>query len=384
MRLALFAAVAATLSALALSCQVLLGIEDHDFKVDVPDASHDAADAKATVSCSAPLPAKHDGGGEEHTYAFALRTVALGGEGQLGFDLDLACTCSQVPGAENRQSCEPPDAAVRGQECDQDGGVDNGLLPLVTGFTKDAVTRVNAGIAKEFAFGRQNLVFILQEYNGLPDDERVLLQAIPSFGIREPRADDPDASACSPTCPAVFDGADRWSVDDSLVSAGGAPVRPSFAGYVSGGRLVVDGRLPSQPADSFAVVGLGTPPVGLRNPVFVANVEIADGGLAVTDGVMAGRANVGEALRSFGELVQDDATGARACNDVGWPILQQAICRSVDLMTDSHQDFTSTKCDAIPFVVRFSASPALVVPAAPPPPVDVDAAACAAGALTCD
>ncbi len=386
MRRALVATV--VLSALALSCQLLLGIRDSDFTVDEAEAGPkvDAPAAPSVTSCSAPLPARPaggGGGGDAGVYLLALQSVVLGGGGPAGFDLDSACTCSLQPGIEARPTCSPPDGSAPRAECDLDGGVDNALLPLANGFAKDAVARLNRGIGKQFACGRKNVLFVLQEYNGLADDDEVLFQGVESFGIREPREEDPDAGECGPTWPAKFDGNDRWHVDPKLAAQNGAPLLPSFKGYVSNWQLVVDGRLPGQPSEPFSIVGLGSSPLGMKGVVIVAKLEPSDGGVLLKDGIAAGRTNANEALAAFGSQEDEDNPGARSCVAATWGFIRQTLCRSLDVATDPRRDLLNEPCDALSFVVGFTASPATIVRSAPVPTPDIDAGPCDPALLHC-
>jgi hypothetical protein len=387
---------AAVLAGFALSCQALLGIRDADFEVDEGGSSDSGEDAAtdAGASCSVPLPERRPGGGSGKPYFFAFDSIRITGTPEMmdgggikkvdGFDLDRSCTCApNVPGRETRASCEQPDGAPHNKQCDYDGGIDNALLALVVGYPTDTLAEANKGVEKEFACGRQNLVFILQEYNGLADDDFVLLYGAPSFGIREPHAVEPNPDRCSPTFEAKNDGTDRWFVDSKLVDETGKARKTSFKGYVSNYRLVIDGREPDQPSETLAVVGLSNPPIGLFSPVLVATLEPRDGGLAVTDGVMAGRTDVKKTLSSLGELPSQAKPGMRRCAESSWVLVQAGICASRDMMLDPRADFTGATCDSLSIVARFTAVPVLVQNGDPPAPTELDAAACDPALLEC-
>jgi hypothetical protein len=391
-RVALITAVA---SALALSCQVLLGIPDGDLSVAPP--TPDASEEAAPRSCVEPLPrAPNATPGDRRAYYFALRDFALAGDDfptdagapsdagrPLGFDLDGVCTCSGSQTSEDRASCISADGGAVRVGCDLDGGVDNALLRFTESFTRTALDGLNKSIMKEFSCGRTNLVFALLEYNGLADDDNVKLYPVPSYGIHEPHDGETDGGLCAPTFGARFDGTDRWSISNVFISMEGEPSRPSFSGYVKDWQLVVDGRLPT--AAVFPIVGVGGAPLTLSTPVLVAKLAPANGGFAVTEGLVGGRAGAIDVLRSFGELVPEKENNVRNCNTnaVAWEYFRSELCNARDVMATATADFTNVPCDGLAFVVRFTAAPVLFKSDVAEPFVDSGAAPCASAALEC-
>ena len=212
MRLRPAALATVALSALVMSCQLLLGIRDADFDVADGGSSGDdggiEASNEAGTSCSTPLPPRPPvgtGAGDGGTYILAMKTIVLGGGPNAGFDLDRTCTCTAEDPAQARASCVHP--KPKGG-CDLDGGVDNALLTITSGFAKASVDNFNDNINETLDCGRQTVLLVLQDYNGGPDDDDVVVFADPSFGIREPHAGG-DSNRCLPTYPARWDGTDR-------------------------------------------------------------------------------------------------------------------------------------------------------------------------------
>ena len=385
MRLRPAALATVALSALVMSCQLLLGIRDADF--DVADGGSGGNDGgveasnEAGTSCSAPLPPRPPvgtGGGDGGTYIVAMKTIVLGGGPNAGFDLDRTCTCTAEDPAQARASCVHPKTS-RG--CDLDGGVDNALLTITSGFAKASVDKFNDNINDTLDCGRQTVLLVLQDYNGGPDDDKVVVFADPSFGIRAPHTggEGPDGNRCLPTYPARWDGTDRWG--SARIREDGYVTFPSFEGYVRDHQLVVDGRDQPSPGP-IALTGLGGDPLRVHRPVIVAKLESRDGGLELKDGVLAGRVLATDVLTSFGKSVPPDG-GERYCQDDEFKVVQTLFCQAADIMSNPDRDFVGDRFYALSVVVGFTATPAAVAPGAAPVDPEIDAPPCTEASLAC-
>jgi hypothetical protein len=203
--------------------------------------------------------------GDAGTYFFAWKSVELGslrfdgGERDVGEDQD----CSDRGwdgGAQKGQPvlCVPlpidrsvPRVIPIPNWVQSPGGVDNALgqrvvLPLLqfAGSSFD----VDALLSGNFSAGRGGQLVKIERWNGLPDDDDIVLTYTGSHGL----AQLPDGGAPPPT---RWDGTDVWEPTSSF------DVYPHFTGYVAGGQLVVDTRGVGQEALDFSIPAGGGDPI---------------------------------------------------------------------------------------------------------------------------
>jgi hypothetical protein len=429
MRLRRSLVVVAALVVPALACQLLVGIDDHDFTVPSVEAA--AFDAKqpptqCVLGAAPPGPPPPSSGGEKREYRFAMRSADVRGKSAdgvvVGFDLDGVCTCDardQVPHgpdggvAGGSVSCAPPASPVVKGGCDDDGGIDDALSHaleqidgLATAFPgmKSVIESLNGSIGAEIGCGRHTLLFKLVDYNGLANDENVSVVAYQGSGIRVSHEGgiEVDAGvACTPDeagrpFGAKFDGQDEWATQD---------LGKALKGYVKDFRIVLDGRTgvlggPTSLAFLFGteVIDVGTPIIVGRlipvdadgNPLSVdssGTIIRQDGGappsFRIAEGILTGRASAKAILVALGSSRFGSGKPPRAvCTqpDV-YALLKDVICKSLDTSEDSQSDFLGTPCDALSIAIQFEAEPAKVGAVIPEGPLnDVN---CADSSVTC-
>ncbi len=379
--------VAATLGSFGAACQLIAGIKDHRFQVEVQPDEAGAADSASTESAAPLDPCVHLGlperpdaafDGVTNRYIFAVRTVDFSGgddAGQpLGFDLDGVCTCDPRPYTAHAgaTSCTPPG----GQSlCDGDGGVDNALFGP---FRQIAAALGPAGAGKallgtQAECGRETLLLVLRDYNGKADDAHVSVGLIPSYGIQESHdaGEIPDSSCTTspdPPYPAKWDGTDKWSFAMGTALRQGGEVFPvinSPDAFVTGYRLVVP---PVRAINLF----LGAQSVEVSSPATIATLVgvDADGndvlpgaaaaGYRLADGMISGRIAVGALLSTVGQFKPKSADGGLLCNDVFFSnLVKGEACRARDIQSDPAKDFqppgdTPFACDAVSTAISFT------------------------------
>ncbi|MBX3210996.1 MAG: hypothetical protein KF850_03100 [Labilithrix sp.] len=355
------------MSGLALSCHVLLGLDDPSFGIasDAGDAGTEAgADADAEdLTCSfgvqPPGPPSGDSPPVGERYTMAVRTLRLGGAPGDGFDLDHACTCFGE-GRAGQPSCVPPEEAIVPEACDDDGGVDNAIRSWLTRTIPTLGQTLSDEINMDIACGRRTLVFSLQDYNGEADDPEVTVHAFASFGIHE--ASDAQAPECPPGLRSKWDGKDKWSVDKDLIQLQNLPTGTGFVGYVRNHTLVVDSR--KQKDLSVPMPGVGNPSIEVRYPVLRATLIREGDGWGLADGIIGGRISQ-QALPSLARMkIIAGGAGVPACTlGASWDQFRDSFCNYSDLRTNPAEDFKDLPCDALSFVVSFTASPAEYLPA---------------------
>jgi hypothetical protein len=391
----------------ALACQLILGIDDHDFNapsVTTDADSTDAADTGPRDLCAHAGPPTNAEGKDlpnmPAPLTFALRTSSFSGASDAapgGYDLDNACTCDpRDPRSEAGPTCLPSKSPSAPSACDGDGGVDNAAAAILSTFQIALValklpTDVDGLLSRELECGRQSLILVLENYNGQADDPDIRIRPLVSYGIRE--AHDGGEKLGHPSCPgdeagtfppgsaypAKFDESDFWTL-----RAGGGAGFP-FPGWVRGFKLVSDRRSVSHEVIPLLLFG-GTV-LSVSTPVLTGDlvpldsagndIRIIDGKIDTPDGTakrfrirngeLTGRASSAELLEGFGKLNVNLGLGGPGdtrrllCSytDV-FPLLKQAICDAVDVHRLPFRDYKGEPCDALSIVLRFEASPASV------------------------
>jgi hypothetical protein len=414
----------AALAAPVLACQLLLGIDDHDFTL--PDAEAMApieasagdsrpTDAGPTACQLGVIPPAQPNIVDDHVepgdLVFVMKTASLRGRNAkgdiVGFDIDGVCTCDprdKGPG-EGGVSCTPPAAPLRDGLCDDDGGIDDAIAQIfdrfasVPGFTNDDA------INKAILCGRQSLIYRITKYNGLANDSNVAVLAYQSNGIHKRhedggeenfalcQVDDNAIDNAGAAVPARFDGTDTWSPADGT--------QPELInGYVRDFQLVLDGRrtsltgggrfLPLLIADT--VVTIGTPvmvvrlvPLGADGqplPIDAGNIVSPTGratSFRMEDGILSGRASAADVLSAAGTIriggVPDGGDSELCAQPLLYCGFKSVVCSALDTINIPTLDFQNAPCDSISMVLQFTAVPAQMGPYRPnDPPSDAGCA----------
>jgi hypothetical protein len=385
----------AALALPALACQVLIGIDDHDFRTPEPEAASEAGvDAAPIIDklCEHGVqpPERPEGGSEvrEPDMIFAMRHASLRGRdadgGAVGFDIDGVCTCDprDHSSGEGRVSCTPPASPLRAGGCDEDGGIDDAVA-----YTFDVFAGVpgfsdsTAGIELSIACGRQTLLYVLKNYNGQANDIDIAVTAYESVGIHEPHDGgvEVDGSVCKvdeaafdagAPYPAKFDGTDVWST-----LAGNPPTL--ISGWVRDFQLVLDGRISG--GGGVLPLLFGTRVVTIGTPILVARlvpldekgqplavdsagrIQSPDGkasSFRLEHGVVSGRTSSSDVLSAAGTIRVSGAEPGKSelCNQpLPYCLLKGAVCSAVDTLRIPTQDFQGVACDALSMVLQFDA-----------------------------
>jgi hypothetical protein len=352
------------LGALALvlisACQLIVGVDPLDAAdVHVPCPSA-LRPPPGPPPCDAGTPGCED---DTPSLAFALTSVFLHQPdgGAIGYDLDDRCTgpdATDVPCVVSPRAGEFPISFV-----DEPYGVDN-LFGQITGLVRDFGAPSKSDLVTESAVkninsGRFTELVFMMGYNGTPDDPRVDVSLVTSALLVANTCDagyDPGVRPRVGMKPAG-DGCDLWSwasglprVDDGGVTQTGVPkgpeARPSRPGYVKGDVLFVPLGL-----WSFSL-GRGTT-VRLEGAVMRATIVRDSGVVRLTDGLIAGRANVEDLIKAAGET---DQAGTPICTAPVFDTVKQILCNAPDLPASATDDGRGKACTHVSFAVGFTAT----------------------------
>jgi hypothetical protein len=334
-----------------------------------PDAQPDTfVDPCPHARWPGPPDASEPGTQAEHTLAFRhayFSTATVdGGVPDFGYDLDMKCTTDQASA-----SCAGPVIT------DDSNGRDNASISLMgtlSAITQGAVddTVVNATIeAGQFTvilrlLGLQSIVN-QQSSTGLS----LGVQASPGL-----------QNGGTP----VFDGTDRWLVasEDCQSPTTNVPY-PINQAYVNNGVFVSTATstinlrilLPSTNAVS------GTLLVKLSHPVLTGTLAQTDAGVAMNDGLIAGRWNADDMLAALADLTAPG--NVPVCDYLqgnAYKSVLSAVCAARDIDTTGTDD-GKIACDGISVAIRFDAIPAQV--ATNPVPFPQPTTPCTHEAGTC-
>jgi len=400
--------VVASLSASALvvgACSLL--IKDYPLNVEENDASIDAStdattgDAPPTGPgvCQNVLPPSPNGAapvGDKVTYILALNSFTLAADPVRGFDLDGICSCDKRDHSkrDGGSACQLPNKAAPTQ-CDLDGGVDNSLGQQIARVSSNTFTQSLEQGNLRIRCGGGTVVLAINGYNGLADDDDIILTMLSSPGLFDPHDAGgdptmdtaalyvdagPDAAPfncgqwnqdASPY-PARFDGTDYWSSPpNTTITPGGrkVPAAPTLNGYVSNYTVVLDFSRVSNMAVALTISN--QIPLTFNSPVMTAKIVPLDSqnnptdagpptmtSLRLENGLLSGRCDTHEMLSAFGPIPV--GFGQPACNDpVQWPLAVAGICSAADLPDDPSNDFAvpPNPCSAISVAFGFTAFP---------------------------
>ena len=395
----------AALALPAVACQLLVGIDDHDFRTPdgaIPvEAGADAIPLTCTFGAGPPPQPTILDDVDQPPIVFAVRHATLGGRnadgGVVGFDVDGVCTCDarDHSAREGGVSCTPPASPLQPGGCDEDGGIDNAIAYAFDFFSlvPDFATAGRA-IDVQINCGRQTMLYTLSGYNGQANDPSVTLVGFEAVGIHEPQDGGiADGSACGvdeaafeagATYPAKFDGTDVWSKSTDTQAG-------VLTGWVRDFQLVLDGRPRvglSSPVLPFLfgprVVTIGTPIMVARlvpldengKPLAIdgaGKIQSLDGkarSFRLEDGLVGGRASASDVLVATGAIRVAGAQPGQAdlCAHLDqYCVVKGIVCSAVDTMKLPNLDFRGVPCDAVTMALQFDAVPASLSPIARPP-----------------
>jgi hypothetical protein len=373
------------------ACQVLIGLEQptlsnagadamsNDAPFDAPfDAGPPFDPCQAGPDLPPPTGIDDDPNTDLPPLAFLIRNFRFTAEdgGLAGFNLDRDCRCSG--------SGTPPCTALGDNldvQCDGDGGIDNALAQAsAASFLKpEEADKINEN-------GGRSLLVVLSRYNGRANDSSVRVslgrssglysdngcdgqpRGRPQDGVDYSNVFERDGGRSPRTVRPVWDGCDEWYVPKEDLD----PLNPgefprSSTGYVTNGWLVV-------PGGQAAPFSVGEIRFDLREPRFRARLEAldfgTDGGLEggieggieagptgaqdggagfrLRDITVAGTADLGSLIRSFGTLPSGTAGAGLVCQE---PLLYNAViglfCSAADLPGELSRVGQGERCSAV-------------------------------------
>lgn len=297
-------------------------------------------------------------GGEE-SFTLAAQSVELGEDLDLpyplGLDIDGACTCSatETCACAAAPTCARPTIVDedKWQRCDDEEGIDANskrVFSILKAFDPLLSSElISAGLAA----GAGSILFDVRSYNGLADDDQVIVGVYVSGAF--------SAAECNSGGPA-WDGNDAWPIDRKSVfvelPACGLTPAPRVFDPVA---HVVDHQLVVQLDELTFGVQLGPASLRLTLNDAVAIVPLqrddADGLWRTEGAILSGRWSLDDVFRALGEF--DQVGPADICNPDSLGSTQSAVCAFADTATHARPD---APCDAISFGVEFSATEAKI------------------------
>lgn len=290
----------------------------------------------------------------------ALQSVRFGAGAEdadawkrVGYDLDGRCTASETcEGADSPLPCQPtvPQVPIDGLYCrDNTFGRLAAQVEVVPEVNKYGLGRDELNCA--LCVGYYNYLIRLSGYSGLPDDDRVKVDYLPSPGLESPLPwDCTDPSWKQKPC---FTPDMPWQIEeDALVdptAQGDARLDSKVSdpdAYVKDGYLVA--RLPDDTL--FWMPGRRGPavafPLRLTKARFSGKiVRGGDGVFRIEDGVIAGRA-------SGAEIVKGIRLIGLCESDPNYPLITDFLTKNLDLLANGENDPAAT-CDALSVGVSF-------------------------------
>lgn len=333
------AVVASTTAAIcaAFACTVTDGLRVPGR--DAPDAAappEAEADADVDAGCvpeRIPSPSQSELDGEGFEYVFAMKEIRFKFDpalGNVGFDLDNACTCYPDKDTCRVASPEP--------HCDGEHGRDNALATLSQSVALPPELDVEAWINGQLTKGKTGLLLKLAGYNGQPNDRLVQVSFYPSTGIEQTV----DGGADPPT----WTKADRWKVDPTRLW----DTTNKISSFVSPKAYVVDGKLVANFAATFPLGGLE---VTIDSGAFVAELH-TDDPPSLEHGVIVGRWDLNLAVKALGQMRVGDK---HACELDFFAGLASKVCAVADLRllpTEDGKD--DLPCNALSVGIGFAAT----------------------------
>jgi hypothetical protein len=256
-----------------------------------------------------------------------------------GLNLDGRCTC---PGP---SACRSLGAGVP-TLCDQPSGIDNEFGAFYASFKpifESPFTKFSP--QANITNGTDTLFFRITGWNGLPDDDSVVLHLLTAYTVK--------TSTKTPASEPAFDGKDVWNIEQSTVKGNTNPyeaVTPDVDAYVSGGTLV---------SRTNYDIRFGPILLPLRGGRITAKIEGTPGNYRLADGLVAGRATIAALLTNF-QVGRDPASGNSLCRgNPTYNSFKASLCTRVDIMADAVDDGKpNAECNAISLAYGFETQPA--------------------------
>lgn len=346
------------LAASTAACASIFGFEELE---DRPPSSNEASTTDATTDASTdtfvppdprcgsldlPEPPTSADAGEVAPIVVALRKVDFGidtNAAAVGFNLDKACTQS-VDQSTCRTNVDEQ-TFNRFVKDRNPQGLDNAGVELLQQIKIYGGAFSPAEVNRRLGDGEYGAVLRLSGYNGLPDDDRVVLEVFPAVGVLVPD----DAGTPVKGKPA-FKKTDVWQRDRRF-DTGGTSAFLSTSAYVKGGVLVA----------SFKTVTLPISVPDDKKPLdiviqggFVKGAIVDDGGgFRLKDAVLGGRWRTADMLSQVRTIYIADTLGVKnkyLCEpglvpDV-YKLVKTAICDARDLRAVDTEDKKDLPCNA--------------------------------------
>ncbi len=314
-----------------------------------PDAPAEAAAEGGCVHAVPPgLPATDDtpdggDGGVDIVFAIDMLDLGQNAAGQfdpndpLGFDLDGVCTCFDDAG---------PSCASSMVTCDTVGGRDEAANQILAVLGAEDNHLSHSHLQAQIASGVFGMLLHVHGYNGMANDQSVVVEYFPSPGSQGP----PSA-----------DGGTSWNVTPESVLNGSpgqwVSIYQDIHAYVNDHVLVSH-----LTAFAFLVLpntGGNDNPItfDLRDVVAVASIVQSGGTWSLQSGQVGARWATSDALYSFHTL--SDTNGNSLCgSDPTYQLVSSGICSQADIASSPANDNQGLPCDALSMGFGFTAIPA--------------------------
>jgi uncharacterized membrane protein YgcG len=363
-----FFAVLGAVGAFVASCSVY----DSSLLVDAPAAGGGAnaggghggkASSGGAATCdpltwppkpTSVLPSEQDLDGVFVMSTIDLGDSAAGANLSVGFDLDHLCTPNDDT-KKTGQTCVIPSYGVGVP--DGPRGQDNALGVTLQDIRKNRISEFNS---ENYTKGLQagtadNVIFHVEGYNGLPDDDQVQVEALVSAPF--------DTYNVANTRP-EWKGDDVWPIaSDSYDSKTGNANYVDPNAYVAGGRLVVT---LSKVTLRFVVTLASHPPIqldlNLKGAVTVCDVQADESSrwkFTVKKCTLAARwlaDDIVHQLSRFPEPLFKTGTTPLCTDTSSYPGFKIGVCSVIDVASDGLATPTAP-CDALSLGIDFDTEP---------------------------
>lgn len=350
-----FAAAACSLTA---ACAAVLGFErlsEGDPDSAAPDASTDspAPDAEPPRCDDVGVPARPadaGAGDASHRVVAALSVLDFGLDttrAPPGLNLDKACSRSL---GESTCAVTVDETTFARYGTDKsDGGLDNAGVSLFEDIARVSSAIRPSEINARLRDGAYGGILRVSEWNGLPDDDNVVVELFPALGVVAPDG------GSKPS----FTGGDVWTRDARFERVAGlnASRIVAVSAYVAGGRLaaffdelVIPVLIPDDPKPF---------DITLRETWVTARVVSDGAGQRLAEGTFAGRWTTGGLLGQVRTIFIKDTLGFRnvyVCEPLGkivYDAVKENVCKARDIRSRSNDDGQGAPCDAFSIGVGF-------------------------------
>jgi hypothetical protein len=277
-----------------------------------------------------------------------LRNAADGGTRPVGWDIDKTCTCQ----GENDSCLEPAWAGIK--HCDGPDGRDNGFGNLISEIGSMMKDFGEASWNDRLHEGGWGLMFRIQGYNGLPDDDQVELDwYIPDSFYAIVNAQDGGKPAPK------YDGTDVWPIRSFCINNNdiNQPKYVDTKAYVSSGTIV--GMLPEGVLES-----TGWMSMVLTDAYLTAKVVKVGSAWELQEGNIAAVWTLDDIFAQLGYMT---ISGIKLCADPKNQIylaVKSMICKHTDIYRS--RGTPTTACDSLSLGLGFDAVPAMFGSVTPP------------------